>query len=413
LNPEEKEVSLKQNNSSQGGFSSMSKYTVKLTRKQREQLETLCRTGTHSAQSIRHASILLQTDSGDNGPRWSIPKIQEMLGVSRSLIKTVRKRFVQEGWDGALFRRKQPERPEKRKITGEQEAHLIAVLCTQQPEGQERWTVRLLRERIIELEIVESVSEETVRMVLHKNELKPWQKKQWCVGPTGADSSYAYHMEDVLHEYVHPYDAKRPRVCVDEGSVQFLNATRDPIAMQPGQVKKEDYQYERAGYWSVFLACEPLVGTRMCQVKARRTKKDFAHFIRDVVDQQYPEAEKVILIMDNLNTHSPASLYEAFEPEEAMRLCQKIEIHSTPVHGSWLNMAEIELSVLGRQVLHERLADQGQVQQRVQAWQAKRNQQQARINWRFTAEDARIKLKRLYPVTEPDHLNPLGSNVVG
>lgn len=179
--------------------------------------------------------------------------------------------------------------------------------------------------------------------------------------------------------------------------MQLLKDTREPLAMKAGKVKREDYEYAREGFCSVFLACEPLSGKRFVEAKERRTKADFAHFVHDLVDVHYPDAQTIVLVMDNLNTHTPGSLYEVFPPKEAMRLWKKLEIHYTPLHGSWLNMAEIELSVLGRQALSGRLDTLESVQERVAAWQAKRNAQQAIIQWRFTAQDARIKLKRLYP----------------
>lgn len=197
-----------------------------------------------------------------------------------------------------------------------------------------------------------------------------------------------------------PYDPKRPQVCFDEGSVQLVSEKRDALAMEPGKLKKVDYEYEREGFCSLFLACEPLKGKTVIQVKERRTKADFAHFIRYLVDEVYREAEQLVVVMDNLNTHTPGSLYQVFPPEEAMRLWKKLEIHYTPLHGSWLNMAEIELSVLGRQALSGRLKDLASVQERVAAWQAQREAYPVTIHWRFTAQDARIKLKRLYPSLE-------------
>jgi hypothetical protein len=204
-------------------------------------------------------------------------------------------------------------------------------------------------------------------------------------------------MEDVLDVYVQPYNPKRPQVCFDEGSVQFKKELIEPLEMKPKQAKKIDYHYKRDGYCSIFLMCEPLAGKRVVEVKERRTKKDFAHFMKQIVDEVYPEAEKVVMVMDNLSTHTLGALYYEFPAEEAKRIWKKIEIHYTPLHGSWLNMAEIELSVVGRQALHERLENMEKVQEKVAAWQAKRNAQQPTIDWRFTAEDARIKLKRLYP----------------
>jgi hypothetical protein len=207
-------------------------------------------------------------------------------------------------------------------------------------------------------------------------------------------------MEDVLEVYTRPYDERRPQVCMDEGSKQLVTELREALPMQPGHPKRIDYEYDPNGCCNIFVACEPLAGRRLLQVRERRTKFDWAHFVRELIDVHYPKADTIVLVMDNLNTHSPASFYEAFEPAEAWRLSQKLEIHYTPLHGSWLNMAEIELSVLGRQALSGRMATMQHVHERVAAWQQARNRQQASIQWRFTSQDARIKLKRLYPSNE-------------
>jgi DDE superfamily endonuclease len=208
-------------------------------------------------------------------------------------------------------------------------------------------------------------------------------------------------MEDVLDVYQRPYDPQRPQVCLDEASKQLLGEVREPLPLRPGQPAREDYEYERHGTANLFLLSEPLQGRRHVKVTDQRTRVDFAHVIQEMVDVHYPEAEMIVLVMDNLNTHSPASLYEAFEPAEAKRLADKLEIHYTPKHGSWLNMAEIELSVLGRQCLAQRLPDKERLTDEAAAWEARRNQHSVRIDWRFTTADARIKLKRLYPSILP------------
>lgn len=207
-------------------------------------------------------------------------------------------------------------------------------------------------------------------------------------------------MEDVLAVYTRAYDASHPQICMDEGGKTLQANTQDPLPLQVGKLEREDYAYEREGFCSVFVAVEPLSGKRIIQPRARRTKADWAYFMRELIEVHYPQAEQLVVVMDNLNTHSPASFYEVFEPAEAWRLAQKLEVHHTPVHGSWLNMAEIELSVLARQALSGRLPSLQVVQERVAAWQQRRNHQQATISWRFTAADARIKLKRLYPSIE-------------
>jgi transposase len=204
-------------------------------------------------------------------------------------------------------------------------------------------------------------------------------------------------MEDVLDVYTRPYDPRYPQVCMDEVSKQLLRDAREPLPMEPGRPERRDYEYERDGVVNVFLFCEPLQAKRWVDVTDRRTKVDWAKQIKELVDQRYPEAERIVLVMDNLNTHTPASLYEAFDPVEAKRLAEKLEIHYTPKHGSWLNMAEIELSVLSRQCLEQRVPDFETLQAEVEAWQNRRNATSGKVNWRFTTEDARIKLKRLYP----------------
>jgi DDE superfamily endonuclease len=204
-------------------------------------------------------------------------------------------------------------------------------------------------------------------------------------------------MEAVREVYTRPYDPLRPVVCMDETSKQLLRDTRQSLPMEPGRVERKDYEYERGGVANVFMFLEPLAGRRWLDITEYRAKVDWAHQIKELVDVGYPEAERIVLVMDNLNTHTPASLYEAFCPEEARRIAQKLEIHYTPKHGSWLNMAEIELSVLSRQCLERRVPDFETLQAEARAWQDRRDEKGVKIDWRFTTENARVKLKRLYP----------------
>jgi hypothetical protein len=205
-------------------------------------------------------------------------------------------------------------------------------------------------------------------------------------------------MEDVLTVYQQPYDVKRPLVCLDEIQKTLRSTPRGHIPLQPGQPMREDYEYKRDGKCALFLAVEPLAGRRNVQVREQRTKLDCAEVLQELVDVVYPEADKIVLVVDNLNIHHPACLYERFPPAKARRIAERIEWHYTPEHASWLNIAEIELSVLKRQCLRSRLPDIETVRNEVAAWQAQRNSNQAKIDWRFTTADARIKLKRLYPV---------------
>jgi hypothetical protein len=204
-------------------------------------------------------------------------------------------------------------------------------------------------------------------------------------------------MEDVLDLYHQPYDPKHPQVCMDETSKQLVSEVIQPIPASPRQVERYDYEYERQGVANLFILFEPLAGWRHLKVTERRTKQDWALLMKELVDVHYPDAETIRLVLDNLNTHVPSSLYETFQPVEAKRILDKLEFHFTPKHGSWLNMAEIEFSVLSRQCLDRRIGDQQTLIREVTAWQNNRNDKAAIMDWRFTTADARIKLKKLYP----------------
>ena len=205
-------------------------------------------------------------------------------------------------------------------------------------------------------------------------------------------------MEDVLDVYMRPYDADFPVVCMDEKPYQLLGDVRQPISVKPGQPKREDNEYKRNGTCSIFLFTEPLAGWRHTNARFQRTKIDWAHEIKELLTIHYPDAKKVCLVMDNLNTHSISSLYEAFPPQEARELARRIDIHFTPKHGSWLNIAEIELSFLSRQCLNKRIDILDVLNANMNAWEQSRNAVQKSVDWQFTTDDARVKLKRLYPI---------------
>jgi transposase len=217
----------------------------------------------------------------------------------------------------------------------------------------------------------------------------------WVIPPE-SNAEFVAAMENVLDVYRRPYDASRPVVCMDETPRQLIGQVHEPIPAKPGQPERQDYEYERLGVCNVFMASEPLAGRRITKVTERKTKIDWAHFLRDIAEQ-YPAAGRITLVMDNLNTHTPASLYEAFSPEQAKALWDRFEFVYTPKHGSWLNMAEIELNVMIAQCLNRRIDHIDTVRSEVAAWQASRDQLNAKIDWQFTTDHARIKLKRLYP----------------
>lgn len=222
----------------------------------------------------------------------------------------------------------------------------------------------------------------------------------WCIPPK-QNAAFVCAMENVLEVYKRPYDPKRPVVGMDEQPKQLIAETRTPIPAAPGRPAKVDYEYRRHGVASVWMFSEPLAGWRKVNVTERRTAIDWAHQMRDLVDVDYPQAQQVTVVLDNLNTHNTAALYEAFEPAEARRIAEQLELVHTPRHGSWLNVAEIELSVLSRQCLDRRMPDRTMIAHEAQAWEQRRNQDACPIDWRFTTADARIKLKHLYPKTQP------------
>lgn len=232
-----------------------------------------------------------------------------------------------------------------------------------------------------------------------KNEIKPWLKEQWCIPPE-ARAEFVCAMEDVLEVYHRPFDPKRPQVCLDEASKQLVGEVVQPIPAQPGQPERFDYEYVRNGTANLFMISEPLAGWRHVMVTERRTAKDFAEVLRWLAEDVYTEAEQIVRVMDNLNTHKLASLYEAFAPEPARRIAERFEVHHTPKHGSWLNVAEIELSVLTRPCLDRRIESTDELLKELEPWSEGRNDRGIGVNWRFTTDDARIKLKRLYPAIQ-------------
>jgi transposase len=220
--------------------------------------------------------------------------------------------------------------------------------------------------------------------------------KGWVIPPE-KNSEFVANMEHVLDVYKRPYDSKYPVVCMDESPKQLIDEGRPSLKMKPGQETRVDYEYVRHGVVNIFMANEPLKGRRFVEVTEFKTKKDWAFFVKKIADKQYPKAKKIVLIMDNFKTHAASSLYEAFKPEEAKRIWDRFEFVFTPKHGSWLNMAEIELHVLNRQCLNRHIATKIEVEEEVSAWQNERNNKNSNINWQFTTKKARIKLKRLYP----------------
>jgi transposase len=309
-------------------------YAVHLTDDQVHDLQQLLRRGTSAARVQTRARVLLAAHHGE-----ADTAIAETLLINPATVQRIRQRFVQAGYDAALQERPRPGRPPR--LTGEGEAHLCMLACSPAPPGRSRWTVQLLADQIVLLELVDDISSEAVRQRLHKNEIKPWLKKQWCIPKPGA--RFVAKMEDILAVYARPYAPHRPVVCIDEATKLLHADKRPPLPTAPKHPARQDYEYERHGTANLFVWVEPLAGRRGVTVTAQRTHLDFAAWLRELVDVHYSDAERIVLVADNLNTHGPWALYEAFPPAEAGRIAAKLEWHYTPEHGSWLNMAEIEI----------------------------------------------------------------------
>jgi hypothetical protein len=381
----------------------MKKYIVTLTDEERVQLHHLLSAGKAAARKLTHARILLKADR-NTAPEWTDAAISAALEVTPQTVANVRQAFVEDGLAVALSG--QSTRHQRgRKIDGECEAHLIALLCQPAPTGHARWTLRLLAGQMVKLEYIDAVSHETVRQSLLGNELKPWQEEEWCIPPE-QNGEFVCRMEAILDIYTQPEDLKYPKVCIDELSKQLVGETRVPVPLEPGKPRRYDYEYERKGTCNIYMIFAPFRGQRWAKVTEHRGYRDWAYLMRDLVDIHFPEAECITVVVDNLNTHVGGALYETFEPAEAKRILAKLDLRYTPKHGSWLNMAEIELRVLNGQCLDRRIGDVRIVEREVTAWVAERDAAHATVDWRFTTNDARIKLKRLYPVIQSNALPP-------
>ena len=364
------------------------KYKVLLTEDEKNELERITSQGKTAARKLKRAQILLMADNRVHEDQ----EIAEFLNVSTSTIYRIKRHFVEYGLKSALVEDTRPGQP--RKLNASQEALLIATACTNPPAGRCRWTLALLGERLIALTDLENISLETIRLRLKQNNLKPWQKKMWCIG--SLDAAYIASMEHILDLYAEPEDKNRPIVNFDEAGKQLVAQVSEPILGKPGSVTKEDYEYQRAGMMNIFMHFDRHRGWRKVKVTTNKKAVDFAECMRDLVDIDYPKTDLVRVVLDNLSTHSAASLYKTFEAPEARRILRRLEFHYTPKHASWLNMAEIEIGNMNQQCLDRRIANQKILIEELQQWQQQRNLQKASINWMFDIDKARDKLGRAY-----------------
>ncbi|WP_259341517.1 IS630 family transposase, partial [Ralstonia solanacearum] len=365
------------------------RYRVELDQSEREALAAMLSGGKHAARKLKRAQILLAAHAGQDDA-----SIAATVAVGESTVYRTKRRFVETGLEAALNEQARPGA--QRKLSGKEEALLIATACTNPPPGRARWTLELLADTLVKLTEHEALSRETVRRRLAENDLKPWRKDMWCIPKI--DAEYVARMEDVLDLYAETPDPRHPVVCFDESPTQLIGEIRQPIPAEPGKPLRYDCEYKRNGTANLFVFLDAHCSWRKVKVTERRTADDFAQCMRDLVDIHYPQAPRIRVVLDNLSTHTPAALYQALPPVEARRILQRIEFHYTPKHASWLNMVEIEIGVLRSQCLDRRIDCRDRLITEVAAWEQLRNASGARINWMFSTETARKKLAKAYPV---------------
>jgi transposase len=366
------------------------RYRVELSQAERDELSAMLSGGKHAARKLKRAQILLAADADR-----SDEEIARTVGTSGSTVYRTKRRFVEGNLEGALS--EEPRPGAERKLSGKEEALLVATACAKPPAGRRRWTLALLADAMVKLTDHESLSGETVRRRLAENGLKPWRRNMWCI--PRVDGEYVARMEDVLDLYAEAPDPERPVVCFDETPVQLIGEVREPIPAKPGQLERCDYEYRRNGTANLFVFFDPHRAWRRVKLTERRTAQDYAQCMRELVDRHYPEAICIRVVQDNLSIHTAGALYQAFPPAEARRILRRLEFHYTPKHASWLNMVEIEIGVLQGQCLNRRIDNPEWLANEIAAWERQRNKARARINWMFTTDKARAKIGRAYPDT--------------
>ena len=359
------------------------RYRVELSQTERAELTAIVSGGKHAARKLKRAQILLAADAGA-----SDDDIATSVAVGGSTVYRTKQRFVLGNLEAALS--EQPRPGAGRKLSGKEEALLVATACSKPPQGRARWTLELLAGAMVSLTEHVSLSRETVRRRLAENDLKPWRKDMWCIPQVDAD--YVARMEDVLDLYAEEPNPKRPVVCFDESPTQLIGEMRQPIPAAPGQLERFDCEYKRNGTANLFIFLDVHRPWRKVKVTERRSAEDYAHCMREVVDVHCPDAERIRVVQDNLSTHSAGALYQAFPPAEARRILRRLEFHYTPKHASWLNMVEIEIGVLRGQCLDRRIDSNEQLEAEIAAWERQRNASGARIKWMFTTDKARAKM---------------------
>ena len=364
------------------------RYRVELSQAERDELTALLSGGKHAVRKLKRAQILLAADAGGGDE-----EIARSVGVGGSTVYRTKRRFVLGNLAAALS--EEPRPGASRKLSGKEEALLVATACSNPPAGRARWTLELLAGELVRLTEHEHLSRETVRRRLADNDLKPWRKDMWCIPQV--DGEYVARMEDVLDLYAEAPDPTRPVVCFDESPTQLIGEVREPIRARSGQIERYDCEYKRNGTANLFIVLDVNRPWRKVKVTDSRTAIDFAICMRELADVDFPAAKRIRVVVDNLSIHSAGALYQAFPACEARRLLRRLEFHYVPKHASWLNMVEIEIGVLRGQCLNRRIATKEQLVAEIAAWQRQRNASGACIKWMFTTEKARAKMGRAYP----------------
>ena len=364
------------------------RYRVELSQGERSELAGLLSGGKHAARKLKRAQILLAAEAGA-----SDEDIATSVGVGGSTVYRTKRRFVVGNLEEALS--EEPRPGAARKLSGKEEALLVATACSGPPEGRARWTLELLAGAMVKLTEHEGLSRETVRRRLAENDLKPWRKDMWCIPQV--DGEYVARMEDVLDLYAEAPDPRRPVVCFDETPTQLTGEVRQPIPAAPRQIERYDCEYRRNGTVNLFVFLDVHRPWRKVKVTDNRSAVDFAACMRDLTDVHFPKADRIRVVLDNLSTHSAGALYRAFPASEARRVLRRLEFHYVPKHASWLNMVEIEIGVLRSQCLDRRIGKRDRLVSEIAAWERQRNAARARIKWMFTTEKARAKMGRTYP----------------
>ncbi len=378
-------------------------YRVFLDENERRKIQSLKRKRNLSFQKKVRLNILLTADENKWKKKLTYDEISKKGGASKKTVIDTLRKYCEDGLEAAITpERNQNSNVGNLKVTGEVEARIIAKACSSPPEGRSRWTISLLAEEsyiiVLEENVTESLklSRSTIGRALKRNHLRPHLNDYWCIPPE-EDAEFVAAMERVLDVYHRPFDPDNPVFCIDEKPYQLLGESREPIPMRVGDIQKIDSEYVRNGTVSITCIIAPHTGQIEHFVKPTRTAVDFAEHLRYIADDLAPDAKKITLVMDNLNTHSEASLYKTYTPQEAWRISRRFEFVFTPKHGSWLDIAEIGLCIMTRECLERRIPSIEALEKELEAWNEAYRNHQMPINWQFSVEDARVKLSRLYP----------------